>query len=186
MPALPRDTDATWRSLDAHCREFGWKKPRVILEWQNDGLDVRTVPPGDERRIDIHDPAVQESLDIEASQVSVFDDPELAKPFSGRGIVVVGNGATVLDIEVALPPAGAAHPPVKRWRKPPSPVAIKTAALAVAKSYTPDNPPTQAEWRRDFNIQLSEPATRAIARKALGDFAPQLQRQRGQKPNRQS
>jgi hypothetical protein len=175
----------TWCSLDRLCRERGWKKPRVILECQNGGLLIRSVPPGSEHRINIHDPDVQESLDIEASQVSVFD-PELAEPFSGRGFVVVGNGATILDIEVALPPAGAAHPPVKRWRKPPSPAAIKTAARAVAKTYQPDDPPTQAEWWTRLNAELGEPVTRKVAFGALTNWAPQLQRRPGQKPNRRS
>jgi hypothetical protein len=187
VPAPPRDKDATWQRTGAFCDKHGWSRARLLWELQNDRVRCRTIPPGRESEIDWHDPWVQERLDIENSQVTARD-PEQAKTTWGR-IVFVDVGAETLDIEVRLAAeatADAPRRPVDRWRKPPSVEAIEAAALAVAKNYTPDNPPTQADWWTKFNAQLGEKVARKVALGALGDYAPQLKRLRGQKPNRQS
>ena len=215
MPALPRDKDATWQTTSAFCGEHGLSRARLLWDLKNKRVLYRIIPsegePEGEPEINWHDPLVQESLDVDASQVSTFDEERArAEFFRGRGITVVSNGAKTFDIEVSLPPLAAEVtadadkasspsadaplpsptkttpplPPVERWRKPPPLAAIETAARAVVKNYQPDNPPTQAEWWAAFNAKLGEPATRAVALKALGDFAPQLKRTPGQKPNR--
>lgn len=95
----------------------------------------------------------------------------------------IGDGLPPLyDLQIRLSPAA----PVKRWRKPPSTDVLKTAALAVAEAYQPDDPPTAATWKQALEARLGEQVTHAVARDALRDWAPHLRRQRGQKPNRRS
>jgi hypothetical protein len=89
----------------------------------------------------------------------------------------------------SLPPpsAGAPAASVKRWRKRPPRDDIKAAALAVAKTYQPDNKPTQPEWWEAFSAQFPEPVARSVALDALDKYAKHLKRRPGQtKRNRQS
>jgi hypothetical protein len=94
-----------------------------------------------------------------------------------------GEGLPPLfDAQIRLPPTA----PVKRWRKPPPTGVLKSAALAVAQGYQPDDPPTAATWKEALEAHLGEQVTHAIARNALRDWAAHLRRQRGQKRNRRS
>jgi hypothetical protein len=94
----------------------------------------------------------------------------------------VGDGLPPLyDLQIRLPPVA----PIKRWRKPPPTDKLEAAALAVAKTYQPDDPPIQAQWWKALKAHLPE-VTRKAALNALRDWAPHLLRRRGQKPNRRS
>ena len=88
------------------------------------------------------------------------------------------------DLQIRLPPAA----PVKRWRKRPPANVLKPAALAVAATYQPNDPPTQPQWWKALKAQLGEEVTvtRKVALDALRDWAPHLKRRRGQKPNRRN
>jgi hypothetical protein len=140
------------------------------------------VPPGYE--IDWHSRVSITTLDVGASTVKI-EDPRPRQYDS----IVIGPRRLTVGIEV-LPPAdtaeGLASPPIQRWQKPPPRDALEAAALAVAETYQPDDPPTQAGWWEALNAELGERVTRKVALRALADWAPQLQRQRGQKRNRRS
>jgi hypothetical protein len=81
---------------------------------------------------------------------------------------------------VATPPP----PPDERWRKSWPEYKVKAAALAAAKTYQSDDPPTAAEWKAALEKQLGGPVARDRARDALRRFAPHLQRKPGHKRNR--
>jgi hypothetical protein len=69
-----RDKDATtWRSLGALCRERDWSRPRALYELQN-GLRFRTVPPGQEHRIDWEriSEGLINNLNLATSELSLF------------------------------------------------------------------------------------------------------------------
>jgi hypothetical protein len=175
-----------WCTLGSLCRELDWSRPRLIHELQN-GLRCRivpheAVPPG--YVIDWHSRVSITTLDIEASTVEI-DDPRPRQYDS----IVIGPRRLTVGIEV-LPPTDTAEdlasPPAQRWQKPPPRDVLEAAALAVAKTYQPDDPPTQAEWWKALNAQLGADVTRKVALRALVDWAPQWQRQRGQKRNRRS
>jgi hypothetical protein len=97
--------DATWMSLGALCRERDWSRRRLIDEWQNKRVLIRTIPPGRENKIDLHDPRVVDSLDIKASEISYFDE-EVAEEerFTSRYLIVVSDGKVTVGIEAMLPP----------------------------------------------------------------------------------
>jgi hypothetical protein len=185
VPALPRDTDATWGRPITLCRSRDWTKRRLLYGLANKQVAFQTIPPGHEGEVDWSDPDVQNSFDLETGEVEVYD-PELEREqyVRTRHFIAIGDGRKILGIEVALPPKPLL--PGKRWTKPPSATVIETAALAVAKIYQRGDPPTQAEWWAALNTELGKPVPRKVALGALADWAPQLQRQRGQKPNRQS
>ena len=95
----------------------------------------------------------------------------------------VGDGPPPLyDLHIRLPAAA----PVKRWRKRLAADDIKGAALAIAKTYHPGDPPTADNWWKALKALLGETVTRKTARNALRDWAPHLQRKPGQKRNRRS
>jgi len=95
-----RDKDATWRTLGTLCRELDWSPRRLLHELQG-GLRYRTIPEG--REIDWHDPNVRRWLNLEASEVTFYDE-KLAKERS-RGLVI-SLGQVTIGIEV-LPPERA-------------------------------------------------------------------------------
>jgi hypothetical protein len=175
-----------WCTTRTLCQKLDWSRTRLIHELQNE-LRCRivpheAVPPG--YVIDWHSRVSITTLDIEASTVEI-DDPRPRQYDS----IVIGPRRLTVGIE-ALPPTDTAEDlassPAQRWQKPPPRDVLEAASLAVAETYQPDDPPTQAEWWKALNAKLGEPVTRKVALRALADWAPQLQRQRGQKRNRRS
>jgi hypothetical protein len=160
VPASPRDKSATWRSFRALCEERGWSRAQLIWGWKNGEVRVRSVPPGNEGRIDIHDPDVEASVDIENSTVTVRD-PEQAKTVRGRGIVWVDDGAETLDIAVMLAaeatadrkptpkPKSKPKPKPKPKRKPapkrPSDSAVEKCLDDIVRDY-PNGPLGNEQW----------------------------------------
>ena len=140
-------------------------------------------------------------IELWARPGSRIEDTRLIPPSAVRALTVdykkrtaegpPGEGLPRL-YDMRVRQAATASPSVKRWRKPPPANAIEVAALAVAKTFAPANPPTQPEWWKAFNAQLGEdgPVPRKVALRALADWAPHLQRQPGQtqrtKSNRRS
>jgi hypothetical protein len=92
------------------------------------------------------------------------------------------HGPPLLDIRLRLPPTAS----VKRQHKLPSATALQAAALAIAKTYEPGDPPTAPAWKMALEAHLGKSVTREVARQALAQWAPHLQRQPGQKRNRRS
>jgi hypothetical protein len=139
-----RNNDATWLSADALCHALGWSKRRLLYELQN-GLPYRTIPPG--HVIDWHDPTVENSLAVEASEVT-FNDDELFRELnalSTRDIVIISPGWATVGFEV-LPPAAAPDDaemsPTARW------AATKVANWRAENMVSPDTPKTKAELAR--------------------------------------
>ncbi len=83
-------------------------------------------------------------------------------------------------LKAPSPSAEAPAAPVKRWRKRPPREKLKAAALAVAKTYQPNDPPTQPEWWEALKEYLPE-VSRDVAIEAQREWAPHLLRKRGQK-----
>jgi hypothetical protein len=98
---------------------------------------------------------------------------------TGTGILVL-QASTVSGRGTVATPAV----PVKRWRKLPTAGAIKAAALAAAKTFQSNDPPTESDWKKALEAKLGEEVTIRLARKALSDWAPHLKRRRGQIRNR--
>jgi hypothetical protein len=123
-------------------------------------------------------------IELWARPGSRIEDSRLIPPsavralqFNYEGRTAVGSGLPNLyDVRVRLPPAV----PVKRWRKPPPAVDIKAAALAVAKTFQPNDPPIFPKWWEALNTQVGKPVTRKVALDALADWAPHLKRRPGQ------
>jgi hypothetical protein len=118
------------------------------------------------------------SLELQHIPASAIDGLEV--DYEKR--TATGDGLSLHDLHIRLPAAA----PVKRWRKRPSADDVKAAALAVAKTFQPDDPPTEPIWWAALNAQLGEEVTRAVALNALSDWAPHLKRQPGQKRNRRN
>jgi hypothetical protein len=178
-----------WCTLGTLCRKLDWPTQRLLYELQNGRVHYRTIPEGYVID-DWLDPYLRPYLNIEASQISIPYGVVVGAIVAPPPKKHLGREEVTFGIEVLLPTDTAeedpASPPAQRWRKPPAPDDLKIAALAVAKAYQPDDPPTQAGWWEALNAKLGEPVTRKVALRALADWAPQLQRQRGQKRNRRS
>jgi hypothetical protein len=193
-----RNKDATWRSLGTVCRERGWSQRQLISEFRSGGLRVRTIPRGHEREIKVSwsapDDLVVRWLDIQRSEMAVIRPVRRAdgKTYFELGpIVGLEVSLPAADAEVPSPPgtapAAAPAPPVERWSKPPPADKVKKAALAVAKTFKADDPPTEAEWWAALDAKLGERVKRKVARGALADWAKHLKRRPGQtKRNRRS
>ena len=172
---IGRDTDATWRSLGTLCRERDWSKPRLVHELQN-GPPYQTIPPG--HTINWRDPNVLSSLDVDASTVTILPVRPANERIDEYGNVIEPRFPITIGVEVMPPtdappaPSPPAAAPVKRWRKPPPADKLKPAALAVAKTYHPNNPPNAAAWKEALEAHLGEKVTREVARNALRDWAP--------------
>jgi hypothetical protein len=97
-----RDKDATWCSAGTLCRERGWSKRRLLYELRN-GLSNRTIPPGG--TIDWHDPNVERTLDLEASEVSFYDEKVAAEveACSSDQVVFFSLGLVTVGFEVLAP-----------------------------------------------------------------------------------
>jgi hypothetical protein len=174
VPSSPRDKDATWQRTGVFCDERGWSKARLVWELvENKRVLFRTVPPRRESEIDWHDPHVQESLDVDASQVSTFDEERArAESCSGRGIVFVSDGAETFDIEVSLPPLDAAlerkpKPKPKPKRKPaprrPSDAAVEQCLCGIMQEY-PDGPRSESWLLTEMKARLGAPPGRERVR----------------------
>ena len=104
--------------------------------------------------------------------------------------VKLGDFTRALPVRPAdteVPPPLSANAPaasVKRWRKRPPRDDIEAAAHAVAKTYSPDNKPTQAEWWKAFNAQFPKPVARRVALSALDEHAEHLKRRPGEAKRR--
>jgi hypothetical protein len=170
-----RNKDATWRTLDALCRELGWPWLRLWGELRARRVPYRTYPEGVE--IDWSDP----NLDVDRVESTVTIAGLLPAETE-----VVGFSYTTVAVEV-LPPAddSAPSPPAQRWRKRPPVDVLRAAAIEAAKTFQPADPPTQPEWWAALNGELGAPVTRKIALDVLNKWAPHLKRQPGQKRNRQ-
>jgi hypothetical protein len=115
------------------------------------------------------------SLELQRIRASAIDGLEI--DYDKR--TAAGDGLSLHDLHIRLSVAA----PVKRWRKRPSADDVKAAALAVAKTYQSDDPPTDPLWWAALNAQLGEKVTRAVALNALAKYAPHLKLQRGHKRN---
>ena len=102
----------------AFCDEHGWSRARLLWELKNERVRCPHHSAGArESEIDWHDPRVQESLDIENSQVTARDPEQAKTNVRGRGITFVDVGAETLDIEVRLAAEATADAPRRsRWQ----------------------------------------------------------------------
>jgi hypothetical protein len=137
-----RDKDATWCTTG----ELGWPKPKLIYKLQQ-GMTYRTWPPG--HTLDWHDPAVEHSLNVEASTVTLVT---VAPPEAG----VVGLCALPLGIEV-LPPIDAEMPslpadalPSVRW------------AIAMTRNLRAENKIPEGTRKADLARLLEAEAQKAV------------------------
>jgi hypothetical protein len=113
------------------------------------------------------------SLELQRIPASAIDGLEV--DYERR--TAVGDGLPPLyDLHIRLPPTA----PIKRRHKPLPTDVLRSAALAVAKAYQPDDPPTFATWKEALEAHLGGPVTRATARKAL-NCVTFLKRKPGQK-----
>jgi hypothetical protein len=189
VPSTPRDKDATWRSTRTHCRELGWSRARLIHELQNKRVPFRTLPPGHEPEINWSDPAVADSLDVEASQVSIFDEG-LAKEqfYRGQNLVIVGNGQIIFDIEGLRTEAAPERKP-KPKRKPKRKPAKKVSLAAVERCFReiiaerPDDPLNEADLLTEMKKRLGAPPGRPRVRDMWKRIAPQWKRPVGHPRN---
>jgi hypothetical protein len=104
-----------WRSLNAHCRELHWSKPRAIYELQN-GLPFRTIPPGHEHEIDWHDRSQLSHFDLSASTMKIWQgvaESATAPLFLTVGIEVLPPD----DAEVSTPPTASPQWAIAATRK---------------------------------------------------------------------
>src|SRR5215470_8239530 len=65
-----RDKDATWCTTGTLCRQLDWSRLRLLHELKN-GLPYRTISK--EYVVDWHDPHVRRKLNVEASEVQIYD-----------------------------------------------------------------------------------------------------------------
>jgi hypothetical protein len=114
LAVIGRDKDATWRSLGTLCREQDWSKQRLLHELRN-GLPTRTFPPG--HAIDWHDPNVESSLNVEASEVTYVKGVLGGEGWIGLDTPTVGIEALPSSDAVPSPPAEApkALPASAQW-----------------------------------------------------------------------
>ena len=170
-----RDKDATWRSLNDACRVSGWSEGRV-----EDGIENRLLPF--RGYVQGLGSVTGETLKPDWTIAKVYGDDCKLSVFWRDS-----NGVVIETVEVRLPTntaAPAPSAPVQRWRKPPAAKDLEIAALAAAKTYQPDDPPTEPEWRQTLIDKLGKPVSRKVARGALARWAPNLRRKQGQKRNR--
>jgi hypothetical protein len=114
------------------------------------------------------------SLELQRIRASAIDGWEV--DYEKR--TATGDGLPPLyDLHIRLPPPPA---PIKRRHKPLPTDVLRRAALAVAKAFQPNDPPTFATWKEALEAHLGGPVTRADARKAL-NWVPFLKRKPGQK-----
>jgi hypothetical protein len=165
-----RNIELQFVSFDSERRLAPYKKARTALTTR-----IRSGVKSNEFELFA---CLAGSLELQRIPASAIDGLEV--DYEKR--TAVGDGLSLHDLHIRLPAAA----PIKRWRKPPPTDVLKPAALAVAKGYQPDDPPTAADWKEALEAQLGEQVTYRVARDAMLDWAPHLQRQRGQKPNRQS
>jgi hypothetical protein len=171
VPSAPRDMGATWRSLGTLCRERGWSRSRLIYEWQENGLRFRTIPPGHEHEIDMHDPEVERTLDVEASEVTLTVVPMM------RG--GVGTDLLTLGIEV-MPPVDASPAPMTlplapQTTTPPKTVSnkdLRDCILAI-KDDRPNDPPDEEALRTEVENRLGLTVARDRVRDARKKVAPE-------------
>ena len=174
---MTRDMNAKWFSLDGACCAPGWSV-RKISDWIEDGR-LPWSGYSQARRKDVTSDKFPRNFTI--ARIDLGNRMHIVRLDPRRDDTI--EGVKVL-LPTSPPVNSKASPPVQRWRKPPPDAALKLAALAVADTYQPDDPPTADEWAEALNKELGKPVTRKIARGALTRWAPQLQRQRGQKRNR--
>jgi hypothetical protein len=157
LVATGRDISATWGTLGTLCRERDWSRRALIDKWRNRQVTIRTIPRGCENKIDLHDPSVVDSLDIEASEISYFDE-EVAEQerFSSRYVIVASDGKVTVGIEALLSPleaeaaadvdetpapsadASAASPAPPRKV---SEAELRQCILSIAEAHPPGTPP---------------------------------------------
>ena len=139
-----------WRSLNAHCRELHWSKPRAIYELQN-GLPFRTIPPGHE--VDWRDAVVRRSLDLEASTVTLIRGVQEA---AGERCFVLGLDSVTVGIEV-LPPVEVPSPPAD------TPKATSTQwAIAATRKLRAENKIAEGAKKADLARLLAAESEKAV------------------------
>jgi hypothetical protein len=165
-----RQLELGFASLDQERRLAPYKKARAALTTR-----IRSGVKSNEFELWA---CLAGSLELQRIPASAIDGLEV--DYEKR--TAAGDGLSLHDLHIRLPAAA----PVKRWRKRPSADDVKAAALALATTFQPDDPPTEPIWWAALNAQLGEEVTRAVALNALSDWAPHLKRQPGQKRNRRN
>jgi hypothetical protein len=178
VTASPRDTNATRKTTGTLCRERDWSRLRLIYELQN-GLPYETVPPG--HVIDWHDPNVTNSLDVEASTVTLV--AVIGEP-GWTGLDRRTIGIEVLpEVEVEVPPpADADEAPAaadEEERKKKVAEAEPRRHFQEILKERPDDPPTELELLAELKTRLGTPPVRSVVRNMWKDLAPDWKRPRG-------
>jgi hypothetical protein len=176
--------NATWRTLGALCRELDWSPRRLLHELQG-GLPYRTIPEG--HVIDWHDPNVRRWLNVEASEVSFYDE-KVAKERS-QGIVI-SLGLVTYGVEVLppdAPPAPAPTPPPSVSQTPPPLRKVSVAdverCLRNIMNERPNDPPSEDELFAEMRQRLGASPGRNRLRQLRREIAPQWKRPRGHPRN---
>jgi len=179
----PRDKDATWCSLSTLGRERDWSKRRLLHELQN-GLRHRIVPPEAVPPgyvLDWRNPAVEDSLNVETSEVRLVE--VLPSGSGGAGTYFLALGIEVLPPTNASPASSPSLPsPVATSSSPPtlprknvSEAELRQRLLDIVENHPPGSPPLDAEtlWTV-LETRLGASLARDRFRQALEDYAPQF------------
>jgi hypothetical protein len=132
-----------WRSLNAHCRELHWSKPRAIYELQN-GLPFRTIPPGHEHEIDWHNRSQLSRLDLSASTMKIWQ---------GVAESTVSTLFLTVGIEVLPPvevPTDTPKTPSTQW------------AIAATRALRADNKIAEGAKKADLARFLAAESEKAV------------------------
>ena len=146
-----RDKDATWCTTGTLCRQLDWSRLRLLHELKN-GLPYRTISK--EYVVDWHDPHVRRKLNVEASEVQIYD-AQFYDAQSGSWVVVgievlppdvptETEPAPAADAEVPAPsatvPAASPAPP-----RQVSEADLRRALEAIVENHPPGSPPPNEE-----------------------------------------
>jgi hypothetical protein len=200
VPSPPRDKDATWRTLGELCSALGGSRHRLLRELQ-EGLRYRTIPEG--HVIDWHDPNVRRWLNLEASEVSFYDekdDPAAADDEDEEGdawptLRPILRGPisrylrTTVYIEVWPPgapadadvPSPAADAPAAS-PAPPRTVSdkdLRDCILAIVEDHPNDPLEVDSELWPEVERRLGQSVARDRVRAAREKVAPQWVSRRG-------